>query len=805
MSSGRFYAGLGLLTFSTLTLEISQTRLLSVVTWYHLAFFVISMAMFGMTGGAVWVYLRRDRFEDRELGDSLTRFSSAFALSTALALLLQITLAPSLVYSVSMLVVFTQLALIIATPFFFSGVAVTLALTRSPFPIGRVYSADLAGAALGCLGVLWLLDWTDAPSVILLSGAGAAGAATLFSTSVLGGRPSVTKRPSGILAHPLPIFMVLLVAGLLNGLTSHGIQPILVKDAVVRRDGNLLYEKWNSFSRIAAGRMGITKPVLWGPSPTLPAEVVVDQIHLNIDGLAGSTMFRFDGKPESADFLEYDVTNTAYFLRRTGRSAVIGVGSGRDVLSAWHFGLRDVTGVEMNPIFIHLLTGNPLFTRFAGLSELPGIRFIVDEARSWFTRTEEKFDLIQMSMIDTWAATGAGAFALSENGLYTIEAWRIFMSRLTPHGIFTVSRWYDVGEVNETGRMISLAVASLLESSVAEPRRHIAVVASGQIATLIASPSPLSTTDLATVRQVCERYGYRILVAPDQDVPPSGVLGDILAAKDRDALERSISGLDLDLSPPTDTRPFFFNMLPLSRPYEIVRMSSKGGVMRGNLQATATLMLILLIALVLVVATIIVPLEPAIRQVGRPLAIWGTLFFALLGLGFMFIEMGLLQRLSVFLGHPIYSLSIVLFSLILATGGGSFLSESARIDQSWIRMVIWSGALGGYLITLPSWIGGPLRAFESAPLSARALLSVGIIAPAGILMGFGFPCGMRAVQKLNPGPTPWFWGINGAAGVLASVAAVALSITYGINVTLILGGLCYLALIPVVLFLRPWA
>ena len=806
MNRFRFYTGLFLLTFATLMLEVIQTRLLSVMTWYHLAFFVISAAMFGMTAGAVWVYIRRDQFTGETLFQNLTSFTSGFAVTTALSLFVEVTLAPVVVLSATTVIVFAELALIMATPFFFSGVAVSLALTRSPFPIGRVYAADLAGASLGCLGVLGLLNLTNAPSAILWIGVVAAIAAHLFKGSganISSSKAASHSRLKFIVEKPLVVAVVLCILALLNGITYHGIQPILIKDNVDKRSRGFTFEKWNYFSRISTyGRM-TGAPTLWGPSPMLPKEAVTEEILLTIDGLAGTNMFRFDGDISKVDFLKYDLTNLAYFIRNNGRSAVIGVGSGRDVLSAYQFGFRDITGVEINPIFIDLLTHKDPFKEFAGLSEIPGIRFQVDEARSWFTRTKEQFDLIQMSMIDTWAATGAGAFTLTENGLYTLEAWQTLFDRLKDYGVFTVSRWYGAGTVNETGRMVSLAVATLLKSGIPDPKNYIFLAAGKQIATMILSRSPLSLEEMEILRKICWEYKYTVLLAPDGP-PATEVLGKIVSAPNLSELYRYTSHLSLDLTPPTDNRPFFFNLLPLTKPHMAFKYAGgehERGVVFGNIIATFTLVNILFVSFILVLATIVIPLRPAIREVGLNIVAGGSLYFGLLGLGFMLVEIGLLQRLSVFLGHPVYSLSLVLFSLILATGIGSFISEKVNIERI-SPFAVWSVLLGSYLLALPFWLPEATKAYQSSNILIRAFLSVGVITPAGLMMGFGFPTGMRIIAKLDKKPLPWFWGINGAMGVLASVMAVALSIAFGINVTIIIGAICYYLLIAARLMIK---
>ncbi len=190
-------------------------------------------------------------------------------------------------------------------------------------------------------------------------------------------------------------------------------------------------------------------------------KVQIDQGWLNIDGDAGTPIYRYDGNPAQLDFLKYDVTALGYYVRDRGRAAVIGVGGGRDLMTASVFGFRDITGVEYNPIFVRLFATD--YRDFSGAGKVPGLRLVVDDARSWFARSTENFDSIQMSLIDTWAATGAGAFTLSESGLYTVNGWKRFLARLTPRGVFSVSRWFSPEHLNETGRVLALAMASLIE------------------------------------------------------------------------------------------------------------------------------------------------------------------------------------------------------------------------------------------------------------------------------------------------------------------------------------------------------
>jgi hypothetical protein len=293
-----------------------------------------------------------------------------------------------------------------------------------------------------------------------------------------------------------------------------------------------------------------------------------------------------------------------------------------------------------------------------------------------------------------------------------------------------------------------------------------------------------------------------VLITPGRK-PGLDTLVRILSAADRKTLNAYTSNLPFDLTPPTDDRPFFFNQLPLSRPFQALAYASNvlaqgaqgGGVRQGNFVATLTLLILFCLASLLVAAAIVIPLRSALNEVGAALAVRGTLYFALIGIGFMLVEVGLLQRMSVFLGHPIYSLSVLLFTLILTTGFGSFLSERLVLaDRS--RIASWAILTGAYLLVLPFLLAVGFAGFNDAGLAVRIAVSVAIIVPAGILLGFGFPTGIRLIAAINSRPTPWFWGINGAAGVLASIAAVGISLAFGITATLMLGGLCYLMVLP---------
>jgi hypothetical protein len=788
-----FLVGLFVLCASVLILQIVETRILSVISFYHLAFFAISLAMFGLTAGALIVYFNQGFFAPERLLAHLSWIAAAFALAVVVStvVLISTVLLNWPVRLILSAMLWLKLIAALVPPYIFAGMGISLALTRSPWPVGLVYGSDLAGAAFGCLGALTLMSILDGVSAMLMVGALGASAAFLFALGCSETEWHALELPSFVRLLRWPGMLTVALLALALGNAAIYPNGLVLSFAKARLENPEVIEhtQWNSYSRIQAGKIVHGGPAMWGASPTMPS-TEIDQRYLTIDGDAGTTMFRFGGDLGKVEFLKYDVTSLAYYIRNRGRSVVIGVGGGRDLLAAYLFGFRDVTGVELNPIFIDYLTRR--FRDFNRVADLPGVSFEIDEARSWFANAAQgqNFDLVQMSMIDTWAATGVGAYSLSENGLYTVEGWRRFLASLTPDGVFTVSRWYSPDNVDETGRLLSLAKATLLDMGVLVPQNHIFLASSGRLATLIVGRAPLSHEDVGLLRETTARLGFSILVGPDLPAA-SPALKAIMDAPDATALADLSARFHQDVSPPTDDRPFFFNQLRMTDPHAILNaMQARSGVIRGNFDATITLLIIVLLSLLLVVLTIMLPALPSLRRVSARLIGLGTAYFTLIGFGFMLVEIGLIQRLSLFLGHPVYGLAVGLFGIILSTGIGSIVSDRVPITKA-RHAVQWCGVLAVYLALLPFGLPLFVANFEAYPILVRAIAAILVIAPLGLLLGFGFPTGMRLVNAIDPRPTPWFWAINGAAGVLAASMAVAVNITFSINVSIWLGAACY--------------
>jgi hypothetical protein len=786
-ASPSVYGGLFLVTLATIMYEIALTRIFSVTMWYHFAFVAISVAMFGMTVGALVVYLRPAWFPAEQLDRGLGASALLFGVAIVMSLLTQLIVpfAPGLSLLGLYTVTFTYV--VVAIPFVFSGICVTLALTRFPRQLPSLYGVDLLGAAAGCAIVIVALDITDGPTTVVGTALIACCAAGVFLARTDG----VRLRAGSLIAITL---MAAFVA--VNSLRIAD-QASLIRVQWVKggREPRPLFEKWNSFSRVTVfgDPTRPSPPKGWGLSDTYPRDRAVPQLELLIDAAAATLLTHFDGRFEPVEHLKYDVTNMAHWLRRDARVLVVGVGGGRDVLSALAFGQRDVVGVEINGAILDVV--NAHLGGFTGrLDHDPRVTFVNDEARSYIARQRQPVDILQISLIDTWAATGAGAFVLSEHSLYTSEAWELFLDRLTPKGLLSVSRWYYDARPDEMYRVTSLAVTALARRGITRPREHMAIIrhatgADGRmaplgVATLLVSPSPLSGADVDALEAAARRLRFDVILSPRQ--PGASTFQALTSGQDLAAL---YAQFPVNIAPPTDNSPFFFHTVFLRDIFNGDLWRAHLGGSAANVQAVWVLGLLLITVVGLTILCIVVPL--ALTTDRRALAGSTPLFvfFAGIGLGFMLVEISQMQRLIVFLGHPTYGLSVVLFAMLASSGLGSlvigrFIGRGSRLAMPLLALLVTLAVFG--TATPPV-----IRAFAAATTPTRIAVAIALLFPIGLLMGMAFPLGMRAATGRAPALTPWLWGINGATSVCASVVAVAIALHWGIAASFWTGVACY--------------
>ncbi len=781
----RTYLGLFLVALATLMYEILLTRVFSVTMLYHFAFVAISVAMFGMTVGALLVYLLPGVFRPSTVSRDLAAASIAFPILLVFSFLTELSIPFRIHPSVVAIYAVVLTYAVIAVPFVASGVVVALALSRFPRRVHRLYAADLAGAALGCLILAPALNLTDAPTVVLVIATLAAAGGVAFS-SASGSRRLrrlalvstaalvvFTAANAVLVAKHFPLFRILYIRGTFEA------RP--------------LYEKWNSYSRVRVNgdpNQSIV-PTGWGLSNRMPSDLRTHQLQMDIDVTAGTVMTGFDGDLSRLRHLRYDVTNIGYWLKTKPEVLVVGAGGGRDVLSALAFGARHVTAVELNKDVIRTVNGR--FGDFTGhLDRRPDVTFANDEARSYIARQQQKFDLIQISLIDTWAATAAGAFVLSENSLYTSEAWNIFVRHLSDDGMLSVSRWYFRDRPAELYRVATLATTALASVG-ARPRDHVVIVRNMQVAnrpelpdgvgTLLVKRTPFSAAELDALDARAADLGFEVVLSPR-------VAGDPLFQRllDPAEMEAAARSYQVDITPPSDDSPFFFNMLRM-RDVTNWRLLDFGK-QSHNMKAVFVLVLLLATVVLLSALCIFAPLWIG----GNRAALQGSgallVYFAALGLGFMLVETSQMQRLIIVLGHPTYGLTVVLFTLLLSSGIGSMFSGRVSASPAAARSVML--ILLAVLIVVGLGTPAAVRMFEGSSTAVRIGVAGVLLAPPGFLMGMGFPIGMAAAVRRSPELVPWLWGVNGAMSVVASVAGVCLALASSISTAFYAGCAAYL-------------
>jgi hypothetical protein len=777
------YVGLFMVTLATLMYEILLTRIFSVTMWYHYAFLAISVAMFGMTVGAICVYLLPGYFSQEKVKYHLALSSFFFSLSIVICSLTYL----SIPFVIGNMYSMTLLYMVISIPFFFSGICVCLALTRFPHRVGRLYAADLAGAAAGCILLIYTLRITDGPTAIIAIAFLASIGTLLFSTDAGFRWLTITA-----------LISILLFAFLTASHTAlvHKQSPLL---RLIWVKGEYetppLYEKWNSFSRIkVVGNPRIpSTPLGWGISLVYPKNKrPVKQLFLDIDATASTVLTAFDGDFSKIEHLKYDITNLAHHIRRDAKVLVVGTGGGRDILSALGFGQKSVLGIEINNEIID--TVNERFGDFTGhLDKNPKVTFVNDEARSYITRSKEKFDIIQGSFIDTWAATAAGAFILTENALYTVEAWKVFLEHLTPKGILTFSRWYFMDTPGEMYRLTSLATTSLMQSGVENPRNHIVILRSigplgpqapYNIGTMLVSKEPFSEKDLHVIEMVSNQMKFDVILAPKFSLDKT--FATIASGKN---LDKFMAAFPLKIEAPTDDTPFFFNMLRFKDSFN-KNLRGQGAV-SINRKAIFILGILLFIVIGLTFLCIIFPLVLTTKKGMLKGTLPLFIFFASIGFGFMFVEISQMQRLIIFLGHPVYALSVLLFALLLSSGMGSYLSQNISISNSRVSANTYLVLILFVLLTFGILTPYAVGIFRGSTTMVRILVATGILFPIGLFMGMAFPLGMKLASARANLLTPWLWGVNGATSVCASVIAIVIALASSISASYWTGFLCY--------------
>ncbi len=753
------YLGVAFTTLSTLILELSLTRIFSVVFFYHFAFLAISLAMFGLGAGGVFSYVVAGRRGNIYAKLGTLAVLNSLAVLLALIVLLNVSGEPG---AGSLALVYFAAAL----PFFFSGTVLSIALAEAIERVDRVYFYDLLGAAVGCLVLIPFLDHFGGPNTVL-----AASVLFAVSAAIWYNLAGSLRGRAGAVALALT-FVALIVY---NG-KRH---PIDIRYAKGRPIPKEALVEWNSFSRI-----GMVRHDALGGEIFIDADASTFIPPFDLDRLSA----------QDRDRLLHEGPGVPYLLKPGAKALIIGSGGGWDVARALTSGSRDITAVEINPIIARTIMRDRFPELSRRLYQRPEVHVFVEDGRSFVRRSSEKYQVLQATLVDTWASTAAGAFALSENNLYTTDAFRDYLTHLTSDGLMAFTRW-GLDPPRESLRLLSLAIQALGDLGERDAARHIVVVRQdadnlkgwGAQDTVIVFRSPLSPADVARVRASLAQTGLDTLYLPGD--PVANEFGRLLTAADPETFWKNYR---FDVSPVSDDRPFFFYTV---QPGDVWNFLKQAGNAADSKINRALPLLFELLAVSLLATIVVLALPPLLlgaRLPAEPGMRGFLLYFVCIGAGYILIQVALIQKFILFLGNPTYALSVIVFSMLISSGLGSYFSRRLAGDAGSEKLSLVLAGVA-VLISLLAFVVQPVTAVGVGwPLPLKIVVTAALIAPVAFLMGMPFPAGLARLQARFPQAVRWAWALNAASSVLGSATAIFLAIYIGLRATLLISAVLYL-------------
>ncbi len=763
------------ISFASLLLEIAYTRLISFKLFYYYTYLVIGLALLGIGSGAVVVAVS-GRLRAARTDTILVWGLLMGALSIGAGYLVIATL-PIATFRIwdygdagTMLANAARLLLvcvILFASFLAIGVMIATLFGRGSSRIGRLYFSDLLGAGLACATVVGLLSAAGAPSTIFLAAVllAVAGAHLAWVT---GRRPGAAAGSAAAIALAVGVF----ASGALPDIRLDEIKHELV--------GKPAFSDWSPVFRVDAMPLG-------------------DKYLLFHDGLPGSAIYPYNGDPATLSRFDTDVRALPFALHPAPPRDVmiVGAAGGHEVLASLYFDAGHIDAVELNPV-TYSLVEHDLAAYSGHLTDNPKVHYVNADGRSYLARTDRRFDLVWYPAPDSYAASSAAtasAFVLSESYLYTSEAITKSFDRLRPGGILAA----QFGEVdfarkpNRTARYVATARHALAEMGVGDPTGHIVVSTSptglgaADLSTILVKRAPFTPAEIDGYKaRLAQIPGSRLQYAPGEPTPGTPVSDLVTTPGNR--LDLWYDHYPYDVRPVVDDSPFFWHFRTFGQTLKHYGTSLGADDPEAGI-GERVLVLLVGIALLMAAVFLILPFL-AIRRTWRALPAKGTsaVYFAALGFGFMFFEVTLIQRLTLFLGYPTYSLTVTLASLLLFTGGGALLSERwTGAPTRAIPPVLGALALltAFYLFALPAITDGAL----GWPLAPRVVLAFVMLAPLGLCLGLFMPLGVRTVAAMSPFPreyVAWGWAVNGFASVIASVLTTILAMTFGFRAVLVL-------------------
>ncbi len=813
-------AAISLVSAGALAYEVLLTRLFSIVQWHHFAYMAISIALLGYGASGSFLALFQDRLRPR--------FTAVFALSAALfgvsavaafALAQRLPFnALAVIWEPRQLLYLVAYYLLFATPFFCAATCIGLAFAAFPTHIARVYRYDLVGAGLGSLGIIAALFWLFPSQALRAVGALGLVAAALASLQEVGVNRS--WRSAGYLGGAALVCLVVPTSWTAPRYSEYKelTQALLVPGTEVVR------EESSPLGLLTVVRSPLI-PFRYAPGLSLSNTIEPpSQLGVFTDGGRLSPITAFDGGLERLAYLDYTSAALPYHLLERPGALIIGAGGGADVLLALYHRAARIDVLELNPQSVRLV--GDTFAEFAGhLYDRPGVHVRIAEGRGFVAGTRQRYDVIQLPLLDSFAATATGTLSLSESYIYTVEAFEEYLRHLRPGGFVAITRWLKLPP-RDSLRLFATALAAFERMGVAEPGQRLALIRTWRTTTLLIKNGALSSTEIAKIRTFADERSFDLAYYPGmrrEEANRNNVLeqpyfydgATALLGPDRVSF---LGRYKFDISPTTDDRPYFFDFFKWQALPELLARRALGGAALldwGYLILLATLAQAAVLSLVLILAPLRFSRVSPAPLVDR----WRVaIYFLAIGLAFLFVEIVSIQRFILFLGHPIYATAVVLCGFLLFAGMGSGFSPqlaawvargrtSPTTKRWWGRIRLRLGALevaGSivlvallYLYVLPP-LFGLLTALPDTPKLTITLL---LIAPLAFCMGMPFPLALSRVSASAPGLVPWAWGINGCASVLSAILATLLAMDVGFTCVMLIAIALYL--VAAAAFRRP--
>lgn len=784
MSIPRAALSIALVAAGTLVYEVLLTRVSALRLAFHFSFLVVSNALFavGVAGALLTLVRRRTAGREQEWAlRAAALFTIALPLTYAFLLTwdvpAQFRLADSA--STGSLAIFNAVA---ALPFVFGGAAIGLLLQGGARAVHRVYAADLVGAAIGCFATPFALWRTGAGGTLCIAAAlGALGAMTLARSprgrglAGLAAALLAAASPFVDARYPVP------------SKTELQLTP---QTRFIAGDERVA-SRWSALSRIDVDRVPEAERSLFLRPPGVPMPRPEQQAFLMQDGSAGTYIHDYTGTPEALEGLKLSLYSLASRVLEPRRVFIIGAGGGDDVWAAKANGAERVKAVELNRAVLDVHT--ELFPDWSrGILEDPRVELVHAEGRSALLREAralgdtDRYDLLQMSGIDTWTALQSGAYMLAENFLYTRDAIRDMFGILGPDGAVQITRFS--GDI-EAIRLLATIRSVHDEVGTGTFADCVAVVPAGSFGAILAKRSPFTADELARLDRFLRDSGAAVLAHPRRQL--GGRVEEFVRAADPAAL---LATIPYDLRPVSDDRPYFFHFHrwnDLGKARESI--DAPMVVTQGNpLFLLGQLAIGLAVALLLLLPTLVVAVRGSDhpRRGRQAVAAFG--YFGGVGAGYIVLQVALLQKLVLLVGHPLHSVTVTLFTMLLATGAGAFLSRN-RFAGNAPPGRMWAVPVGLAVYLMAFSVASPAITSWAVPLAdvQRFAVAAALVAPVGLLLGIPFAHGIAAIEERSPSLVPWAWSANAATTVVGSILAVIVSINLGFDAVFGLGVALY--------------